>query len=182
MLPGMPEAMRAHEGLGAERGSRRTPQGQYGLMTQTSESLPEANRHSGTILAFDFGLKRIGVAVGEGFQKFAQSLATIKAETNAARFAAIASLIHEWQPSQLVVGLPFGLDGSEHEMTKRCRRFANQLHGRFGLPVALTDERLTSAEAEVIVRESRGSKGYRKEDIDAVAARLILEDYLNAVP
>lgn len=178
----MPEVTLAHEGPDAASGPWRTADGQHGLMTRANEPSPGSNCHSGTILAFDFGLKRIGVAVGEEFQKFAHSLATIRAETNIARFEAIARLIHEWQPSRLVVGLPFGLDGSEHEMTKRCRRFANQLHGRFGLPVVLTDERLTSAEAETILRESCGSKGYRKEDIDAVAARLILQDYLNAAP
>lgn len=177
----MPRAMPVHGRLGAGREVWHAAQNQYFLMAQTSQSSPESNCLHGTVLAFDFGLKRIGVAVGERLQKFARPLVTIKAETNDARFAAIANLLLEWQPSQLVVGLPLGLDGSEHEMTKRCRRFANQLHGRFGLPVALTDERLTSAEAEALLRESSGGKGYRKEEIDAVAACLILEDYFNAV-
>ena len=97
----------------------------------------------GTVLAFDFGTRRIGVAVGEAMLKNARPLTTIDAAANDARFAAIGRLIAEWQPARLVVGLPLALDGSAHEMTARSRRFANQLHGRFGLPVALVDERLS---------------------------------------
>lgn len=135
----------------------------------------------GTVLAFDFGLKRIGVAVGETLIKRANALTTIEAESNEARFAGIARLIDEWRPAQLVVGLPFALDGAEHEMTTRCRRFANQLYGRFGLPVALVDERLTSATAESELRESGGGWRGRKRKIDALAAQYILQDYFDAV-
>lgn len=134
----------------------------------------------GTILAFDFGLKRIGVAVGELLIGHASALATIEAETRAARFAAIDRLIREWQPVLLVVGLPLSLDGAEHEMSAHCRRFANQLHGRFGIPVALTDERLTSAVADAELRAAGVRWQERKGRVDALAAQHILQDYFDA--
>lgn len=120
-----------------------------------------------TILAFDFGTKRIGVAVGNTFLKQAQALTVISAESNKARFDAIAALLKEWQVSHCVVGLPFHPDGAEHEMTLRCRRFAHQLEGRFGVTTTLVDERYTSA----IIPAKRG------EIIDAEAAALILQHY-----
>ncbi|MBL8472938.1 MAG: Holliday junction resolvase RuvX [Rhodocyclaceae bacterium] len=125
----------------------------------------------GTVLAFDFGTRRIGVAVGEFELRSANPLATIAFEDNARRFAAIEKLVREWQPVLLVVGCPLGLDGQEHAMTARARRFANQLHGRLNLPVALADERLTSVEAE---RLGAGDR------VDAVAAQLILLGYFDA--
>ena len=143
-------------------------------------SLP-CSAAGGTILAFDFGLKRIGVAVGESLIGHANPLTTIRAETNAARFAAIAGLIREWQPSRLVVGLPLTLDGSEHAMSVRCRRFGNQLQGRFGLPVTLIDERLTSAAADERMRQAGVGWQARREKIDAEAAQLILQDYFDGL-
>lgn len=134
----------------------------------------------GTVLAFDFGSKRIGVAIGETLLRRAGVLTTIEAETNEARFAAIARLIQEWRPALLVIGLPLTLDGAEHEMTVRCRRFANQLHGRFGLPVVLTDERLTSAVADAELREAGLGWRVRKGRVDALAAQHILQDYFDA--
>lgn len=133
----------------------------------------------GTVLAFDFGTRRIGVAVGEMMLGSARPLATIDAEANAPRFAAIEKLIAEWQPACLVVGLPLALDGSEHEMTARSRRFANQLRGRFGLPVEFADERLSSAIAEGRLIE-RGAKPSRnKAAIDAEAAAVILQTWFD---
>jgi putative Holliday junction resolvase len=132
----------------------------------------------GTVLAFDFGPRRIGVAVGEGMLGQARALTTIDAEANDARFAAIGKLIAEWQPARLVVGLPLALDGTEHEMTARSRRFAHQLEGRFRLPVELVDERLTSVEAERAARPGRPrSDKSAKALIDAEAARIILQDW-----
>lgn len=132
----------------------------------------------GTVLAFDFGEKRVGVAVGEWETRTAHALEVIAGEASAPRFARIAELIGEWRPVELVVGLPFHLDGQEHDMTRRCRRFANQLHGRFGLPVALVDERLTSAAAEAELAAA-GVFGKRRRDaLDSVAAQGILNDYL----
>jgi putative Holliday junction resolvase len=134
---------------------------------------------SGTLLAFDFGTKRIGVAVGDRETRLAHPLETIAEEANAPRFARIQALIGEWRPAALVVGLPLSLDGEEHEMTQRCRRFANQLHGRFGLPVALVDERLSSAAAEARLGEAGVYGKARKAALDSVAAQEILQDYLD---
>lgn len=136
----------------------------------------------GSLLGFDFGLARIGVATGELETREARALITLHDESGAARFAAIASLIAEWQPVALVVGLPLHLDGSEHELGPRCRRFANQLNGRFGLPVMLADERLSSAEAESQLREAGiGNWRERKNQLDAVAAQLILQHFLDSI-
>jgi putative holliday junction resolvase len=129
----------------------------------------------GTVLAFDFGTQRIGVAIGEGLLGQARALTTIDSPANDARFTAIGKLIAEWQPARLVVGLPLALDGSEHEMTARSRRFAHQLEGRYRLPVELVDERLTSVEAERTIRPGRDKSA--KARVDAEAARLILQDW-----
>jgi len=122
-----------------------------------------------TILGFDFGLKRIGVAVGNTLIRQAQPLAVIAAATNDAKFTEIEALIREWQPARCVVGLPMHPDGAEHEMTVRCRRFANQLNGRFGVATALVDERYSSA----VIAQTRG------ESIDAQSAAIILQQYFN---
>lgn len=122
-----------------------------------------------TVLGFDFGLKRIGVAVGNTLLRQAQPLTVIHAATNDEKFARIAELIAQWQPATCVVGLPLHPDGGEHEMTVRCRRFANQLHGRFDVATALVDERYSSA----VLAQRRG------EVIDAEAAAIILQQYFN---
>jgi putative pre-16S rRNA nuclease len=132
----------------------------------------------GTLLAFDFGEKRIGVAVGNSISRTAQPLLTIQDERNAPRFAAIADLIGEWQPAALVVGLPCNDDGSPHELTRLCQRFANRLKGRFGLPVILVDERYTSTAASSRLNEA-GIRGVRQKPLlDQVAAQEILQAYL----
>ena len=122
-----------------------------------------------TVLGFDFGLKRIGVAVGNTLLKQAQPLTIIQAATNDAKFAALEQLVRQWQPSRCIVGLPRHPDGAEHEMTVRCRRFANQLHGRFGVAVGLVDERYSSA----VISRQRG------ELIDDQAAAIILQQYFD---
>ena len=133
-----------------------------------------------TILGFDFGEKRIGVAVGNTLVPVATPLTTIFVSTTAQKFSAIEELIQEWQPSILVVGLPCFPDGMPHEMTARAQRFARQLNGRFHLPVTLVDERYTSAIAETALRDTQsGSKKHRKETVDCVAAQLILQSYLD---
>ncbi len=140
--------------------------------------MPESEtRRSGTVLAFDFGVKRIGVAVGELQLAQAHPLTKIHNERNDVRFAAIAALIDEWKPAVLVVGLPVALDGSPHEMTARCTRFANQLRGRFGLPVEYAEERLSSAEAEEKLRDCGYNARDAKEHLDALAAQLILQSF-----
>ena len=123
-----------------------------------------------TILAFDFGLKRIGVAIGNTMICQAKPLSVITATANEPKFAAIAGLIKEWGASRIVVGLPSHPDGTEHEMSARCRRFANQVHGRFNLPVELVDERYSSA----VIAAKRG------EVIDDRAAAIILQQYFDA--
>jgi putative Holliday junction resolvase len=133
----------------------------------------------GTLLAFDFGLKRIGVAVGEAALRQAHPLATIHGEANDIRFAAIAKLIAEWQPVALVVGKPLGPDGEAHEMTARCVRFANQLRGRFNLPVTEVDERFTSVDAARRLHEAGLDGRAAKQHLDSVAAHLILQGYFD---
>lgn len=135
----------------------------------------------GTILAFDFGEKRIGVAVGNTLVGIAHPLQTISSEANDARFAAIAALIAEWQPAQLVVGLPTYLDGGEHALTQLCRKFARRLEGRFRLPVALVDERLSSAEASQSLREAGIRGRQQKAMLDQVAAQTILQQFLDGL-
>ena len=128
-----------------------------------------------TVLAFDFGEKRIGVAVGDVGIGIAHPLATVAAEDNATRFGEIGKLIAEWRPARLVVGLPMHADGTEHEVSRLARRFAQRLEGRFGVPAVLVDERLTSKAAESRLRES----GMRSRDIgaalDAASACEILQ-------
>jgi putative Holliday junction resolvase len=134
--------------------------------------MPEPQR--GTILAFDFGIRRIGVAVGEPETGTAHPLPGIAASGDA-RFTAIGALVAQWRPTTLVVGLPLAANGTAHDMTRRAERFARQLHGRFRLPVELVDERFTSVEAE---GQMRGRKAGRLA-VDSVAAQLILEQYLD---
>ncbi len=124
-----------------------------------------------TLLAFDFGTKRVGVATGSRFTGAAEPLKSIHAEGEA-RFEAIAKLVKEWAPEGLVIGVPFHPDGAEHEMTLRARRFGRQLKGRFRLPVFEVDERYTSVEAE----------SYGARDVDSTAAALILEQFLRENP
>ena len=126
---------------------------------------------SPSFLSFDFGTRRVGVAVGNALLRQAQALQTVAAQGEA-RFAAIGRLIGEWQPDALVVGVPFHPDGAAHDNTHRARRFARQLQGRFRLPVHEVDERYTTTEAL--------ADGAR--DADAAAAALILEQYLRSLP
>jgi putative pre-16S rRNA nuclease len=133
---------------------------------------------AGSILAFDFGTRRIGVAVGECATGLAHPLMTIAAERKDARFAAVAKLIDEWHPSLLVVGIPVHADGSEHAMTASARRFARQLEGRYGLTVVLADERYTTRSAASTLRDAGVSAKEQRGARDQVAAQLILQDYL----
>ena len=123
-----------------------------------------------SLLAFDFGTRRVGVAVGNSLTRTAQALTTVAAEGDE-RFAAIGKLIKEWRPDALVVGVPFHPDGAEHDNTRRARRFARQLHGRFGLTVHEVDERYTTTEAH-----AQGAA-----DVDAASAAIILEQFLRTL-
>jgi putative Holliday junction resolvase len=124
-----------------------------------------------SFLAFDYGLKRTGVAVGNSLLRQASVLGTVAAEGEA-RFAPIARLIQEWQPDALVVGVPYHPDGAPHDNTRRAQRFARQLHGRFGLPVHQVDERYSTTEAI-----ASGAA-----DTDAASAAVILDQYLRSLP
>ena len=135
----------------------------------------------GTALAFDFGEKRIGVAVGEHLLGIAHPLTTIENEANDVRFAAIAGLISEWRPTVLIVGLPLSLDGEEHATSLLCRKFARRLDGRFDLPVVMIDERLTSAEASSSLNESGIHGRKQKVMLDQVAAQHILQSYFDTL-
>jgi len=123
-----------------------------------------------TLVGFDFGSARIGAAVGNTLTASARPLAQIDNRVSARGFEAIGRLLAEWQPQRLIVGRPLHPDGTPHEMTARCERFARQLHGRFGLPVNLVDERYSTVEAEA------GGEGGR--NVDAQAAAIILRQYL----
>ena len=134
---------------------------------------------SGTLLAFDFGTKRIGIAVGNTLLCRANPLTTINNEKTEARFAAIAILLNEWQPSALVVGLPSNDDGTPHELTALSRRFANRLKGRFNLPTILLDERYTSLAASAQLNKE-GIHGMKQKPlIDQYAAQQILQAYFD---
>ncbi len=130
-----------------------------------------------TLLGFDYGTVRIGVAVGQTVTGTAKPLTTLPCHNGQPDWIAIGKLIDEWQPQRLVVGLPLHMDASEQDMTERARRFGNQLKGRYNLPVEMADERLTSREAEAEL-EARGGK-FDKAGIDALAAALILQSWLD---
>lgn len=133
----------------------------------------------GTLLAFDFGTRRIGIAVGNTLLRRANPLATIDNEKTDVRFAAISALLKEWQPCALVVGLPSNDDGTPHQLTALCRRFANRLKGRFNLPTILLDERYTSLAASTQLNEE-GIHGMKQKSlIDQYAAQQILQAYFD---
>jgi putative Holliday junction resolvase len=168
-MPGMPDARRQKT---EDKGDIKT----HGNNTQPSVLSPQ---FSGTLLAFDFGTKRIGIAVGNTVLRRASPLTTINEEKTEARFAAIAALVNEWQPGALVVGLPGNDDGTPHELTALCRRFANRLKGRFNLPVILLDERYTSLAASAQLNEE-GIHGMKQKTlIDQYAAQQILQAYFD---
>jgi len=145
--------------------------------------MPDKARNStaGTVLAFDFGLERIGVAVGEAQLGTAHPLPGVAARTRPGRLTAIERLVAQWKPSVLVVGRPVGDDGAPHEMTHRAERFARQLNGRFRLPVEMVDERYSSAEADSRVRAAYGGRKAaalaRGKTLDSHAAQIILEQF-----
>ncbi len=135
----------------------------------------------GSVLAFDFGIKRIGIALGEISLKTAHPLEVIHKEDNASRFRIIEQLIQEWQPVVLVVGIPYDLDGQEQEMTKRATRFQHQLEGRFRLPVVTVDERFTSKAAEQSLYHQGLNSKKQRPVLDAVAAYHILTNWFETL-
>lgn len=141
---------------------------------QSLEQLPQ-----GVILAFDFGKKRIGVAIGNNALGIARPLVTIDSEVTERRFAAIAQLIDTWQPVLLVVGLPVNSDGTAHELTQLSQRFARRLAGRFNIKVILSDERYTSQTASAALREAGITGRKQKSVLDQVAAQQILQSFFD---
>lgn len=140
---------------------------------------PGTVRAAQTILGFDFGAKRIGVAVGNTLTSHAQALTTLHVESNAARLGAVAQLVAQWQPASFVIGQPEHADGRPHEVAHQAKKFGNRLQEKFRLPVVYVNETLSSAEASSILG-ARGVKGIaQKAEIDAVAAQVILQSYLD---
>ncbi|ADU70518.1 Holliday junction resolvase RuvX [Pantoea sp. At-9b] len=134
---------------------------------------------SETLLGFDFGTKSIGVAVGQQLTGTARALTALKAQDGTPDWGQIERLLKEWQPDYVVVGLPLNMDGSEQELTARARKFANRLHGRFGVRVELQDERLSTVEARAGLFERGGYRALQKGAVDSQSAVIILEDWFD---
>ena len=132
---------------------------------------------SGTLLAFDFGTKSIGVAVGQRITGTARPLPAIKAQDGTPDWNIIERLLKEWQPDEIIVGLPLNMDGTEQPLTARARKFANRIHGRFGVEVKLHDERLSTVEARSGLFEQGGYRALNKGKVDSASAVIILESY-----
>lgn len=139
----------------------------------SSASLPKL------ALGFDYGLRQVGVAVGQGITHQARELCVLKAHDGIPNWQQVADLLKEWQPDVLVVGLPLNMDGTISEMSKRAEKFARRLHGRFQIPVYTHDERLTSVEAKGRYAFQGHQGDYHKVPVDALAATLMLESWLS---
>lgn len=129
-----------------------------------------------TLLGFDYGTRRIGVAVGQGITRTATALCTVPSSSGTPDWERLAALVAQWQPEALVVGLPFHADGSDSALTRAARRFARQLEARFALPVHTMDERLSSQTATALQRRAKPGA---TAGTDAIAARIILQDWLD---
>jgi putative Holliday junction resolvase len=146
--------------------------------------MPESAFSRGYILAFDFGLRRIGVAVGQFTTRTASSLETVS-HAKEPDWAAIDRLVSDWKPTGLVVGLPLGSEGDETEMSRAARNFGTRLNKRFKLPVSYADERLSSRAAESQFAELRAQGSVRRKHsrkLDAMAAKIFLENWLQSIP
>lgn len=131
-----------------------------------------------TLLAFDYGTKNIGLAVGQTITSSARALAPLKAKDGTPDWTHIEKILAEWKPDLVLVGLPLNMDDTESEFTARAKKFANRLNGRFGVKVEMVDERLTSFAAKGEVMSRGGSRDYKNNPVDSIAARLILEGWL----
>ena len=130
-------------------------------------------------MAFDYGLRQIGVAMGNVLLGTSQALPILKARDGVPDWQALEAVVREWQPDMLIIGEPLNMDGTESELSRRASKFSRRLHGRLGLPVVLVDERLSSFEAKAVSREQGHSGDYHREPIDSLAAELILQTWLN---
>jgi putative Holliday junction resolvase len=129
-------------------------------------------------MAFDFGLRQIGVAVGNCLLATTQPLDILRAREGQPDWTAVEKLIAEWQPDLLLVGDPLNMDGSDSELGERARKFARRLHGRLGLQIVMVDERLSSFEAKQISREQGHRGDYHRQPVDSFAAELLLQSWL----
>ncbi|MCC2618029.1 Holliday junction resolvase RuvX [Aestuariibacter halophilus] len=134
-----------------------------------------------TVLGFDFGMKSIGVAVGQAITGTAAPLPALKARDGIPDWTVIEQLASEWQPQRIVVGLPLNMDGSDQHLTHAARKFANRLHSRLGLPVETCDERLTTVDAKARLFDMGGYKKLQKGLVDSASACLIVESYLDTL-
>lgn len=134
---------------------------------------------SRTLLGFDYGLKNIGIAVGQELTRTASPLAVIKARDGIPNWDEVAALLTEWQPELLIVGLPFNMDGTEQTMTTAARKFGNRLNGRFQIAVEWQDELLSTFEALKQLGIHNKLQSKNRDDVDRVSAQLILQSWLN---
>lgn len=134
-----------------------------------------------TLLGFDFGTHTIGVAVGQTLTHTASPLTELPANGGQPDWNKLETLLKEWRPDLVIVGLPLNMDGSESELSTRARKFAKRIHGRFGIRVELMDERLSSVAAREDILERVGSTDFKRHRVDSIAAGYILESWLNSV-
>lgn len=130
------------------------------------------------LIGFDFGMKRIGVAVGQTITQTARPLDTVQAQQGIPNWSAVDKLIKKWQPDGLVVGIPLNMDGTDQKISQDARNFAQSLHERFNLPVYEMDERLTTKDARERLFAEGGFKALQDGQVDRVAAQLILQNWL----
>lgn len=145
--------------------------------------MPDNPKKTGqrTLLGFDYGSKRIGIAIGQEVTGTVNPLTTVHAKNHKPDWDSISKIINEWQPELLIIGLPLHMDGTEQAMTQAARRFANQLNGRYQIPVEMMDERLSSDEAESILHEQPGFRSsvfQDKAQVDMISAQLILQSWI----
>ncbi|KMT66394.1 Holliday junction resolvase RuvX [Catenovulum maritimum] len=133
-----------------------------------------------TVMAFDYGTKSIGVAIGQELSYSTKSLAALKAKDGIPNWDLIEKELNNWKPDLLLVGLPLNMDGTEQEITQRAKKFANRLHGRFGYPVETYDERLTTVDAKSYLFEVGGYRNLQKDKIDSKSAEIILMSWFEA--
>lgn len=138
---------------------------------------PNNEQESLSVLGFDFGTTRMGVAYGQSITGTAQPLAPLKAKDGIPNWDDINKLVDEWQPQAFVVGLPLDMDGTENEMCLRARKFAKRLHGRYNKPYFMMDERLSSFEAKGQVIAQGGNRNFKENSVDGLAAQMIVESW-----
>ena len=133
-------------------------------------------------MAFDFGLSQIGIATGNAMTGMASELDTVNAKQGVPQWQKIEQHLKDWSPNLCLVGLPINMDGSESELSSKARKFANQLHGRFGVQIEMVDERLSSFEAKSRAKEEGHKGDYKAAPIDALAAKILVEQWLENNP